>query len=66
MEILNCIIGMGQTHVTDYFDVINPATGEVIAKTPCAEKTSSMPAKAASEPSLNGDGRPSTTACSIF
>jgi malonate-semialdehyde dehydrogenase (acetylating)/methylmalonate-semialdehyde dehydrogenase len=51
MEILNYINGEGvKPHVKEYFDVINPATGEVIAKTPLGSKEDvESVAKAASE-----------------
>jgi acyl-CoA reductase-like NAD-dependent aldehyde dehydrogenase len=39
MEILNYINGeWTKPNVTEYFDVINPATGGVIAKTPLGTK----------------------------
>jgi malonate-semialdehyde dehydrogenase (acetylating) / methylmalonate-semialdehyde dehydrogenase len=51
MEILNYINGEWiKPDVTEYFDVINPATGMVIAKTPLGSKTDvEMAATAASE-----------------
>jgi len=51
MEILNYINGEWiKPNVTEYFDVINPATGEVIAKTPLGSKADvDAAAKAASE-----------------
>jgi len=51
MEILNYINGEWiKPAVKDYFDVINPATGEVIAKTPLGGKADAdAAAKAASE-----------------
>ena len=55
MEVLNYINGeWTKPNVTDYFDVINPATGKVIAKTPLGTKTDvDSAAKAASE-AFNG------------
>jgi malonate-semialdehyde dehydrogenase (acetylating)/methylmalonate-semialdehyde dehydrogenase len=51
MEILNYINGeWTKPSVTEYFDVINPATGQVIAKTPLGTKADvDSAAKAASE-----------------
>jgi malonate-semialdehyde dehydrogenase (acetylating) / methylmalonate-semialdehyde dehydrogenase len=51
MEILNYINGEWvKPNVTEYFDVINPATGQVIAKTPLSTKADvDAAAKAASE-----------------
>ena len=51
MEILNYINGEWvKPNVKDYMDVINPATGEVIAKTPLSTKADvNVAAKAASE-----------------
>ena len=51
MEILNYINGEWvKPNVTEYFDVINPATGQVIAKTPLGTKADvDAAAKAASE-----------------
>ena len=51
MEILNYINGEWvKPDVTDYFDVINPATGQVIAKTPLSGKDAvDAAAKAASD-----------------
>ena len=51
MEILNYINGEWvKPTVKEYFDVINPATGEVIAKTPLGTKADvDAAAKAASE-----------------
>jgi malonate-semialdehyde dehydrogenase (acetylating) / methylmalonate-semialdehyde dehydrogenase len=51
MEILNYINAeWAKPDVTDYVDVINPATGQVIAKTPlCGNETINAAAKAASE-----------------
>src|SRR5258705_8309249 len=51
MEILNYINGEWvKTSVTEYFDVINPATGQVIAKTPLGTKADvDSAAKAARE-----------------
>ena len=51
MEILNYINGEWiKPDVTEYFDVINPATGEVIAKTPlCGKEVVDAAAKAASD-----------------
>ncbi|MBL8103505.1 MAG: aldehyde dehydrogenase family protein, partial [Anaerolineales bacterium] len=51
MEILNYINGEWvKPSVKDYFDVINPATGQVIAKTPLGTKADvESAAKAAGE-----------------
>jgi malonate-semialdehyde dehydrogenase (acetylating)/methylmalonate-semialdehyde dehydrogenase len=51
MEILNYINGKWvKPDVADYFDVINPATGALIAKTPlCGKEVVDAAAKAASE-----------------
>jgi len=51
MEILNYINGeWSKPEVTDYQDVINPATGQVIARTPlCGKEVVDAAAKAASE-----------------
>ena len=51
MEILNYINGEWvKPEVNEYFDVINPATGEVIAKTPlCGKEVVDAAAKAASD-----------------
>ena len=51
MEILNYINGdWVKPGVKEYFDVINPATGEVIARTPLGNKVDvDAAAKAASE-----------------
>ena len=67
MEILNYINGEWiKPNVTEYFDVINPATGQVIAKTPFSSKADvDAAAKAAATPSLPGGARRSMTACNI-
>jgi malonate-semialdehyde dehydrogenase (acetylating)/methylmalonate-semialdehyde dehydrogenase len=51
MEILNYINGeWTKPNVTEYFDVVNPATGQVVAKTPLGTKANvDAAAKAASE-----------------
>jgi len=55
MEILNYINGEWvKPNVKDYVDVINPATGQVIAKTPLSSKSDvDAAAKAASEALVN-------------
>ncbi len=69
MEILNYINGEWvKPEVTECFDVINPATGQVIAKTPLSGKeVVDAAAKAASEafPAWRQDARSGPGAVSL-